>query len=73
MDDKFLKVLTNIDTVQGFCENCRELSVLIGIVQEYYRCTNCGCDTKQHINGKISYLKISEKEKEFLRNQHGKT
>ena len=57
----------NIDTVVGHCHQCDEESILVAIVTEYYRCTNCGADTKKHINGKISYIRLSESDKEWLR------
>ena len=62
----------NIDTVTGYCHDCQEDSILVAIVSEFYRCTNCGCDTKQHINGKIRYIRLTDEEKEYLRN-HGET
>ena len=58
----------NIDTVTGYCKHCEEDSILVAIVSEFYRCTNCGADTKQHINGRISYIQLSESDKKFLRN-----
>jgi len=62
----------NIDTVTGYCHQCEEDSVLVAIVTEFYRCTNCGADTKQHINGKIRYIRLTPDEQEYLRN-HGKS
>ena len=62
----------NIDTVTGYCHDCQEDSILVPIVSEFYRCTNCGADTKQHINGKIRYIRLTDEEKEYLRN-HGET
>ena len=67
-----MKGFSNIDTVQGVCENCEEETILVAIVTDYYRCTNCGADTKQHVNGSIRYLRISEKDKEFIK-EHGQT
>ena len=58
-----------IDTVHGTCENCQEETILVAIVSEFYRCTNCGYDTKQHVNGSIRYLQLSEKDKEWLKNR----
>ena len=52
------KAFANIDTVHGFCEQCEEETILIAIVQDYYRCTNCGHDTRQHINGSIKRVLI---------------
>ena len=70
-DNKILiKAFNNIDTVQGVCENCEEETILVGIVTEFYRCTNCGADTRQHINGSIRYLKISEKDKEYIKQEN---
>ena len=64
-----MKGFSNIDTVQGVCENCEEETILVAIVTDYYRCTNCGADTRQHINGSIRYIKLEERDKEWLRNQ----
>ena len=50
------KAFANIDTVHGHCEECEEDSILVAIVTEFYRCTNCGADTRQHINGSITYI-----------------
>ena len=64
---KIVHLFNKIDTVQGHCEECKEETILVAIVQDYYRCTNCGHDTKQYINGKIRYLKISDSDKEFIK------
>ena len=69
---KNFKTFANIDTVHGHCEQCEEESILVSVVSDYYRCTNCGADTKQHVNGSIRYLRISEKDKEFIK-EHGQT
>ena len=61
----------NIDTVKGYCHYCQEESILVAIVSEFYRCTNCGADTKQHINGCIKYIQLTDEDKEFLR-ENGK-
>ena len=73
MSDKkiLIKAFNNIDTVQGVCENCEEETILVGIVTEFYRCTNCGSDTRQHINGIIRYLQLSEKDKNWLKEKYG--
>mgnify|MGYP003124577910 FL=1 len=61
----------NIDTVTGHCHHCEEDSILVAIVSEFYRCTNCGADTKQYINGSIRYIRLTPDEKEYLKT-HGK-
>ena len=69
LSNKF-KTFKNIDTVHGICAECEEDTILVAIVSEYYRCTNCGADTKQHINGRIRYIKLSESDKKFIKD-HG--
>ena len=44
--------------VNGECPTCHEITVLVGLTHDFYRCMNCGADLEQHINGKISYLPI---------------
>ena len=66
LSNKF-KTFAKIDTVHGVCEECQEESILVAIVSEYYRCVNCGSDTRQHINGSIRYLKLSERDKEYIK------
>ena len=68
---KSVRLFNNIDTVNGHCEYCQEEAVLVAIVPEYYRCTNCGEDTKQHINGSIRYLQLTDLDKEFIK-ENGK-
>jgi PHP family Zn ribbon phosphoesterase len=70
---KLYKIFNKIDTVEGeednlsFCEECEEQTILVAIVSEYYRCTNCGHDTKQHINGRIRYLQLDESDKKWIK------
>ena len=68
MNDKLKNsMFSKIDTVHGFCEECAEDTILVAIVTDLYRCTNCGHDTKQHVNGKIRYLQLSEMDKKFIK------
>ena len=65
---KSIKDLVNqIDTVHGICPECDEEAILVAIVTDYYRCTNCGEDTRQYVNGSIKYLKITREDKEWLK------
>lgn len=66
-----LNLFNKIDTVHGHCEECDEEAIMVAIVSEYYRCTNCGADTKQHINGSIRYLKLDESDKKWLKDRYG--
>ena len=73
--EKLSKIKINffnkIDTVNGHCEECGEEAIMVAIVTDYYRCTNCGADTKQHINGSIRYLKLEESDKKWLKERYG--
>jgi len=60
-------LISQIDTVHGVCPECNEEAILVAIVTDYYRCTNCGEDTRQYVNGSIKYLKISDEDKQWLK------
>ena len=70
IDHKTIKLFKKIDTVHGHCEECQEEAILVAIVQEYYRCTNCGHDTKQHVNGRIRYMQLSDADRNFIKNHY---
>ena len=44
------------EIVNGRCPTCDELTMLVGLTPEMFRCMNCGSDLEQHINGKITYM-----------------
>lgn len=44
------------EIVNGKCPTCEELTMLIGITREHYRCVTCGTDLEQHVNGAIKYI-----------------
>ena len=44
------------EIVNGKCPTCDEITTLVGLTNEMFRCMSCGADLQQHINGKISYL-----------------
>ena len=46
------------EVVNGKCPTCSEITTLVGLSNELYRCMNCGADLEQHVNGKITYLPI---------------
>ena len=52
----FVKIEAEI--VNGECPTCKEITMLVGITTDFFRCMNCGSDLKQQVNGKISYLPI---------------
>ena len=59
--------LGHIDTVNGICPECQEDTILIAIVTDFYRCTNCGYDVRQYVNGSIKYLKLDNEDKKWLK------
>ena len=42
--------------VNGKCPVCTEDSIFVSIHKTVLRCTTCGSDIEQKINGKISYM-----------------
>ena len=54
MIDDYIKLKAEI--VNGKCPTCDEMTILVGLTPEYFRCISCGADLQQHINGKISYI-----------------
>jgi Zn ribbon nucleic-acid-binding protein len=42
----------------GICPHCEDMSTFISIVNNNYRCMNCGFDVEQKINGVIRYLPV---------------
>jgi uncharacterized protein (DUF983 family) len=47
------------EIVNGICPTCSQNSVLISLHAHNYRCTTCGQDMKQEINGVITYIPIT--------------
>ena len=58
-----------IDTVHGECQNCNEETLLVAIVTDFYKCTLCGEETRQYVNGSIKYLKLDERDREFIQKE----
>ena len=55
-----------IDTVHGICPSCEEDTLLVAIVTDFYKCTNCGEETRQYVNGSIKYLRLDDKDRDFI-------
>ena len=56
MPHKYVKFKTEV--VTGQCPTCGQNAVLVSLASDHFRCTTCGSDLKQYINGKISYLPV---------------
>ena len=46
------------EIVNGKCPHCNFDVVLISLASDHFRCTTCGTDLEQKINGKISYIPV---------------
>ena len=44
----------------GVCPHCEEKATFVSIVNDYYRCMNCGTDVEQKVNGVIRYLPVGK-------------
>jgi len=47
--------------VHGICPSCKQLTALVSVLDNIYKCTNCGDELKQHVNGIIKYLPLNNK------------
>ena len=56
-----------IDTVHGMWPHCEEDTLLVAIVTDFYKCTNCGQETRQYINGSIKYLRLDDNDRDFIK------
>ena len=56
-----------IDTVHGMCPHCEEDTLLVAIVTDFYKCTNCGEETRQYVNGSIKYLRLDDNDRDFIK------
>ena len=54
----FTDLINRTKLVDGICPHCTQHVLLVGIVNDYFRCMSCGGDIEQKVNGKISYLPI---------------
>jgi len=59
--------ILNTELVTGHCPECNLDTILVGIQQSFYRCTNCGEDIEQKVNGVIKYMVVDNKTKMKLR------
>jgi len=48
-----MKFVTQV--VNGICPDCSRPTVLVSI-EHFFKCTRCGSELEQKVNGKISYI-----------------
>ena len=58
-----MKEFHHAKIVTGKCPECRELTILVFLADDFYRCVNCGADLEQKVNGVIKYVIATEKSK----------
>ena len=58
--EKKTKFKIEAEIVKGECPTCSQITMLVGISSQFFRCMECGGDLEQHVNGKISYLPIMQ-------------
>ena len=66
---KRYKLKLRPEVTPGVCPHCQEMSDFVSIVNDYYKCLNCGVDVEQKINGVIKYLPIGQEK--LLDKDHG--
>jgi hypothetical protein len=53
------KLIFKTEVVNGTCPTCSTDTVFVSLYENFYRCTACGHDLEQKINGLIQYIPIS--------------
>ena len=56
------KMIFQTEIVTGKCPECVCNTILIGFDISFYRCTNCGSDLEQKVNGHIKYMPIKDRD-----------
>jgi hypothetical protein len=52
--------------VHGICPYCKEITPLVSIETNIYKCVTCGDEVEQYVNGVIKYLPTTRKGKKQL-------
>jgi len=57
------------EIASGVCPHCEDMSTFVSIVNDSYRCINCGFDVEQKINGVIRYIPLGQNK--IFEKEHG--
>ena len=49
-------VVFKTEVVNGVCPTCQANVIFVSLTEALYRCTNCGTDLEQKVNGVIQYI-----------------
>jgi ribosomal protein S27E len=50
MKNKNKRMSFQTEIVKGKCPTCDEITTLVGITSQFFRCMECGADLEQHVN-----------------------
>ena len=50
------KAIFKTEIVNGRCPHCNFDVILVSLASDHFRCTTCGTDLEQKVNGKISHI-----------------
>ena len=70
IDKKAVEMFIKIDTYMVCVKSVKKMLSWLQSFQNFYRCTNCGHDTKQHVNGRIRYMSLTESDKNFIKEHY---
>jgi ribosomal protein S27E len=47
------------EITNGKCPTCHQVTMLVSVARDFYRCITCGSDLEQKINGIIKYIPLN--------------
>ena len=47
------------ELTNGKCPTCHQVTMLVSVSRDFYRCITCGSDLEQKINGIIKYIPLN--------------
>jgi ribosomal protein L37AE/L43A len=50
------RLMIDTEIVNGQCPSCKADVIFVSLYRYVYRCSNCGIDVEQKVNGVISYI-----------------
>ena len=49
------------EITNGKCPTCHQVTMLVSVARDFYRCITCGSDLEQKVNGIIKYIPLNVK------------
>ena len=47
------------EITNGKCPTCHQVTMLVSVARDFYRCITCGSDLEQKVNGIIKYIPLN--------------